>query len=206
MRSSGSTERSKPVYIINYLENLEGRQVIILSLVLSLLVHVAILTGLQGIFPGTWFKNKLRTYRVDLIRPPMDEINKTKMEEFAPVKQIHSEPPQEPREATISLDTKDSTYMPYTKIIKEKIRSHWIYPLSAQENLIQGSLTVLFRLDRGGNLIACNLVRSSNHQILDTYALKAIRAAKPFPPFPENIGVEFLNINASFAYQLQFER
>lgn len=206
MRSSGSAERRKTVNITKYFDNLEGRQVIILSLALSLLVHVALLTGLQGMFPGTWFKDKLRAYKVDLIRPPMDEVKKTKMEEPTPVKQIHSEPPEEPREATISLDTKDSTYMPYTKIIKEKIRSHWIYPLSAQENLIQGNLTVLFRLDRGGDLIACDLVRSSNHEILDTYALKAIRAAKPFPPFPENIRVEFLNINASFAYQLEFER
>ncbi|GAG89721.1 unnamed protein product, partial [marine sediment metagenome] len=123
----------------------------------------------------------------------MEEITKTKKEEFPAVSQIHSEPPKEPSEATISLDTKDSTYVPYTKVLKQRIRSHWIYPLSARENLIQGSLVIVFRLDSGGNLTACNVVRSSKHEILDRYALDAIRSANPFPPFPENIKVEFLN-------------
>ncbi len=191
--------------ITDYFANLEGRWIVIFSFTLSLLIHVVIITALQGFFPTTWFKDKLRTYKVELIRPPMNQIMKTKVEELTPVMQIHSEPPEEPREATISLDTKNTTYMPYTKVIKERIRSHWIYPLSGRENLIQGTLTVLFRLDRGGNLIACKLARSSNYEILDRYALEAIRAANPFPPFPENIRVEFLNINASFAYQLQFE-
>jgi outer membrane biosynthesis protein TonB len=37
-------------------------------------------------------------------------------------------------------------------------------------------------------------------------ALKAVRSADPFPPFPEDIKVQSLNINASFAYQLRFEQ
>jgi protein TonB len=193
------------VKIVDYFSNLEGRRIVLGAFLLSVLIHVGALAILQGVFPGAWFKPKLRTYKVELIRPPMEEITKTKKEEFPAVTQIHSEPPEEPSEATISLDTKDSTYIPYTKVLKQRIRSHWIYPLSARENLIQGSLVILFRLDSGGNLIACNAVRSSKHEILDRYALDAIRSANPFPPFPENITVKFLNINASFAYVLQFE-
>jgi protein TonB len=193
------------VNIVDYFSNLQGRRIVLGAFLVSVLIHVGALAVLQGVFPGTWFKPKLRTYKVELIRPPMEEITKAKKEEFPAVTQIHTEPPEEPSEATISLDTKDSTYIPYTKVLKQRIRSHWIYPLSARENLIQGSLVILFRLDSGGNLIACNPVRSSKHEILDRYALDAIRSANPFPPFPENITVEFLNINASFAYVLQFE-
>ncbi len=205
MRSSGSTDQRKSLNIVNYFSNLEGRRIVLAAFLLSVLIHVGALAVLQGIFPGTWFKPKLRTYKVDLIRPPIEEIIKTKIQEVPAVSQIHSEPPEEPSEATISLDTKDSTYVPYTKVLKQRIRSHWIYPLSARENLIQGSLVIVFRLDSGGNLTACNVVRSSKHEILDKYALEAIRSANPFPPFPENIKVEFLNINASFVYLLQFE-
>jgi TonB family protein len=205
MRSSGPTDQRKLVNIVDYLSNLAGRRIVLAAFFLSVLIHVGALAVLQGIFPGTWFKTKLRTYKVDLIRPPMEEITKIKKEESPAVSQIHCEPPEEPSEATISLDTKDSTYIPYTKVLKQRIRSHWIYPLSAQENLIQGSLMIVFRLNSGGNLITCNVVRPSTHEILDKYAVEAIRSANPFPPFPENIKVEFLNINASFAYLLQFE-
>jgi TonB family protein len=193
------------VNIVDYFSSLAGRRIVLAAFLLSVLIHVGALAVLQDIFPGTWVKTKLRTYKVDLMRPPMEEVMKAKKEELPAISQIHSEPPREPSEATISLDTRDSTYIPYTKVLKQRIRSYWIYPLSARENLIQGSLMIVFRLDRGGNLIACDVVRSSEHDILDEYALEAIQSANPFPPFPENIKVEFLNINASFAYLLQFE-
>lgn len=189
----------------DYLRNLEGRQIFFFAFSLSTVIHVIIVLVLQGILPSSWFKTPPRTYTVDLIRPPVEEIMKNKREEFPPIRQIHTEPTVEPKEATISLDTKDTAYVPYTTVIKEKIRSHWDYPLYAQENLIQGTLLILFRLDSKGNLVDLRLVRSSEFEILDKYALKAIRSANPFPPFPESVEVDFLNINASFSYQLQFE-
>ncbi len=90
-------------------------------------------------------------------------------------------------------------------MLKDKIYNHWTYPLTAREDLIQGSLLIVFRLDSDGNLIDSNIERPSGHEILDTYALEAIRAAHPFPPFTEDITVQFLNINATFAYELRFE-
>ena len=135
----------------------------------------------------------------------MKEIKKSSKEKDPAISQIHSELPVETKEATISLDTRDPAYHPYTKVIKEKILNYWIYPLSAQQNFIQGDLLIVFRLGRNGNLVDSNIDRSSGHEILDTHALKAIRLATPFPPFPENITVQFLNIKASFAYQLTFE-
>ncbi len=205
MRSFGSTGRRRAVNITDYLSDLEGRHIFILAFSLSMVIHIIAILVLQGMFPGPWLRSALRTYTVDLIRPPVQEIMKNKREEFPPVRQIHTEPPLEPKEATISLDTKDTAYVPYTTVLKEKIRSHWVYPLYAQENLIQGTLITFFRLDSGGNLVDVRVVRSSEYEILDKHALKAIRSANPFPPFPESIAVDFLNINASFAYQLQFE-
>jgi len=197
--------RRRTVNIADYLPDLEGRGIFFLAFSLSIIIHIIAVLVLQGIFPGSWLKSPARTYTVDLIRPPVGEIMKDKREELPPVRQIHIEPPVESKEATISLDTKDTAYVPYTTVLKEKIRSHWVYPLYAQENLIQGNLLILFRLDRGGNLVDLSVLHSSEYEILDKYALKAIRSAHPFPSFPENIQFDFLNIEASFAYQLQFE-
>jgi len=183
----------------------KGKRIIPITFFISLIIHIGIIIAFQVIFPFSLLRAELRTYKVDLIRPPIKDIKKNSKESDPAISHIHSESPVETKEATISLDTKDPTYHPYTKVIKEKIFNSWVYPLSAQQNFIQGSLLIVFRLDKNGNLVDCNIDRSSGHEILDTQALKAIRLANPFPPFPENITVQLLNINASFTYQLTFE-
>jgi len=206
MRNYGSMDQTESRNINNYDSGSKGRQIILVTFLLSITIHASAMIAFQGIFPLPWFSGKLRAYKVYLIRPPVKEIIESSKESRPAIIQIHSEPPMEKKEATISLDTMDPTYHPYTRVLKDMILSHWIYPLAAQRNLIQGSLLIVFRLDRGGNLIDCKIARSSGHEILDTHALQAIRSANPFPPFPEDIKVQSLNINASFAYQLRFEQ
>ena len=190
---------------INSYYLLKGKRIIPITFLLSIIIHIGMIIAFQGIFHFRTLRSELRTYKVDLIHLPIKEIKNTGKETDPAISQVHSELPVKTKEATISLDTKDPNYHPYTKVIKEKIFNYWIYPLSAKQDLIQGSLLIVFRLDRNGNLIDCNIDRSSGHETLDTHALKAIRLANPFPPFPENITVQFLNINASFTYQLTFE-
>jgi len=184
---------------------LHQKRIIPVTFFISIIIHIGIIIAFQGIFPFSLLRAERRTYKVDLIRPPIKEIKKNSKESDPAISQIHSELPVEAKEATISLNTNDPTYHPYTKVIKEKIFNYWIYPLSAQQNFIQGSLLIVFRLGRNGSLIDCSIEKSSGHKILDKHAIQAIRLANPFPPFPENITVQFLNIHASFAYQLTFE-
>jgi TonB family protein len=185
---------------------LRGRQIILTAFLLSITIHATTLMAFHGIFPLSWFGGEQRAYRVYLMRPPMKEIVESSEEDHPAPSQIPHEQPVTNKEATISLDTKDPSYHPYTSVLKERILSHWTYPQSARNNLIEGDLLIVFRLDRGGNLIDCTLVRPSGHEILDTCALEAVRSASPFPPFPETMTVQFLSINASFAYQLRFEQ
>ena len=185
---------------------LKRKRITLITFLLSMIIHFGAITAFQGILPLSWFSSKPRMYKVDLIRPPVKEIAEHSKKEPPPVSHIHNEPPPELKEATISLDTQDSTYTPYTKVLKERIYNKWTYPPLARENLIEGSLVIVFRLDREGNLVDIKIEESSEHEILDTYALKAIESANPFPHFPETITVHFLNINASFAYRLEFEK
>ena len=184
---------------------LKGKLLIPTTFLISIIIHIGIIIAFQGIFPFSLLRAERRTYKVDLLHPPIKEIKLTSKEIDPAISQIHSELPVETIETKISLNTKDPTYHPYTKVIKEKIFNYWIYPLSAQQNFIQGSLLIVFKLGRNGSLIDCNIEKSSGHKILDKHAIKAIRLANPFPPLPENITAQFLNIHASFAYQLTFE-
>lgn len=189
----------------NFYSHLRDKQIILTAFLLSIIIHIGVMTLFQGIFPIPWFMGKRRAYKVYLVRPPIKEIMESSKEDQGAAGRIPREPRKTNNEATITLDTKDPTYHPYTKVLRDRILSHWIYPSSARQSLIQGDLLIVFRLDSDGNLLDCHIARPSGHEILDTYALQAIRSANPFPPFPENITIQYLNINASFAYQLRFE-
>jgi TonB family protein len=205
MRNFGSMDQKASRNANRTYTPLKTKQIIRSAFLLSIVIHVGTIIAFQGIFPVPWFSAKRRAYRVYLMRPPIKEIMGSSKEDRSAISQGQSRLHTKNNEATITLGTKDPTYHPYTRVLKDRIMNHWIYPASARENLIQGTLLIAFRVDRDGNLVDCHIARPSGHAILDTYALEAIKSANPFPPFPQNITVQYLNIKASFAYQLKFE-
>jgi TonB family protein len=183
----------------------KGKRMIFITFSLSIIIHIGFIAAFHRIFPFSMLNSERRTYKIRLIRPPVNDITESWEKSDPDISKTHSELPVKTEEETISLDTKNPVYHAYTKAIEKKIFDHWTYPLSAKNKLIQGNLLIVFRLDRNGNLMSCSIEQPSGHEILDQYAMKAIKSANPFPGFPENITVQFLNIYASFAYQLTFE-
>jgi len=177
------------------------------SLLISLIFHIIILFIFQDVFPSYWHNEKLRTYSVDFIRPPVEDIDSEDSqgdiidhieEKKASVTDTY--------EDTISLNTKDKRYASYTSQIEKKIMDHWKYPAEALVSLMQGRLIVLFSLASDGKMIYINITEGSGYDILDQEVLRAINSAAPFPPFPESITVKRLNINATFKYSLTSEK
>ena len=177
------------------------------SIALSLIFHIILLLSFHSAFPFIWNTEELRTYRVELIRPPVEDIetgdtpdslmeNTNEKEEILPVDS----------QDTISLDTKDKRYVEYATLIKKEIMGHWKYPPEARAYLIEGNLMVLFSLSDDGSMTRITIIRSSGHEILDNEVVRAINSALPFPPFPSSIKVKRLNINASFDYRLTSEK
>jgi len=179
------------------------KRIIRLSLCASLLIHGLILLSLQKAFPIPWLTEGLRTYTVELIRPPVEDLGEEMMSrsEIGPVPDDRPVPPAEDQE-TITLDTQDKRYVSYARAIKERIMHHWRYPPEARLNLVEGKLTVLFSLTRAGQMARADILQPSGFPVLDREAIRAIRAAAPFPPFPEHVTVGRLNIQASFDYRL----
>jgi len=178
-----------------------------ICLVVSLLTHLSMLLGIQKAFPINWFPEPLRTYHVELIRPPIDPLNDEEIPgtDLAKIKPDEKEPPEK-AEDTISLDTKDKRYVSYAKVVKERLSLFWEYPREARENLIEGKVLVLFTLDRQGHLKDIKILSPSSFEILDTETLRTIRTAAPFPHFPGSVTVKRLNIKANFAYRLTTRR
>ena len=180
-----------------------GRVVMRISLIVSLLFHVCVLMVVQKAFPISWVTEPLRTYHVELLRPPIDPFDddETPGADLTKVDTEEETPPQE-TEDTISLDTKDKKYTSYAKVVKARLMKHWKYPREAWENLIEGKVLVLFSLNRQGFLKEIKILSPSAYDILNKEAERAIRSAAPFPPFPGSVTVARLNIKADFAYRL----
>jgi TonB family protein len=173
-----------------------------ITLVISFLFHVILSFALQKFLPSLWFGEEFRSYRVELLRPPVEDFKAQEMFETdiaPPSEKPHSS--EEKDQDTISLDTDDKRYVNYARIIKQKVLRHWIYPQEAKENLLQGSLLAIFSLTRDGNMIQIKIAETSGYEILDSEVIRAISSAAPFPPFPGHITVSRLNIRATFDYR-----
>jgi len=100
----------------------------------------------------------------------------------------------------ISLNTNDPVYVTYFTKVKQLIESQWEYPEIALRYGLQGRLALQFMIGGNGQLEQLRLIRSSGSQVLDEEAVRAIKAAAPFPPIPPWIKPNPLLISASMEY------
>ncbi|MGE5850168.1 MAG: energy transducer TonB [Candidatus Methylomirabilota bacterium] len=110
----------------------------------------------------------------------------------------------EPAKQTLPLDSKDPVYLPYLARLKRRIQNEWVYPEEAWRRGVSGELLLVFTLNKNGSLTNVRLVHSSGFPILDEEALRAIKQAAPYDPFPPQMGEEPWNISASFHYYLPY--
>jgi len=117
-------------------------------------------------------------------------------------------PPQNPQveeeelddDDPISLDTKEEKYASYFGRIKQQIQRVWVYPSQGTKRPLGGELTLKFEISKDGNLLSLRLINSSCSNILDANAVKAVRGAAPYYPFPIRITKKKLSILATFVY------
>jgi len=103
----------------------------------------------------------------------------------------------------IPLNTSDVRYASYTQTVKQWIESRWEYPDLAKQYGLQGRVVVEFTIRQNGHIELLSLVRSSGSKLLDEEAVRAIKAAVPFKPFPRSIQETSLRIIAGFIYSDQ---
>ncbi len=107
----------------------------------------------------------------------------------------------EKKEDTVDLNTTEFKYISYFTKLKRQIEGVWNYPEVSRLKGEQGELFLMFTIRSNGYLDDIQLISSSGFARLDTEALRAIRVASPFSPFPKSWGgLEKLNVRASFRY------
>lgn len=92
----------------------------------------------------------------------------------------------------------------YYTTIRMAVNNRWIIPPAAKNRYRPGRLTVDFTIIPDGNLSRMVVINSTGNTTLDHAGQEAIRAAAPFPPFPEELEkFSQLEIRMHFDYKAQ---
>ncbi len=94
-----------------------------------------------------------------------------------------------PRRKFISAKTREYKYASYMEAWRTKVEriGNLNYPDEARRRKLSGSLRLGVALNADGTINDIVLRRSSGHQVLDDAAIRIVKLAAPFAPFPENI-------------------
>jgi len=142
-------------------------------------------------------RNNLKKSPVDLTPTPQD-IAKGFAASSGGAKEFF--PEGDVDEAVVDINTREDRFFSYLLHLKQKIQGVWVYPSVAAKSGLGGALAVEFAISKEGELLYVNLLDSSGHAILDESAIKAIRTAAPYFPFPERMKAKRLKIRANFIY------
>lgn len=133
------------------------------------------------------------------LTPSLDEI--TQWDRSNHGEELRSQ--REGGEATVNINTRELRYANYMQGVKNLVESVWRYPDQAKREKITGTLLMRFTIDRDGNLVGIEMLRSSGEPLLDHAAIEAVRKSSPYAPLPDSWGVTRLHIHATFEYVLR---
>ncbi len=99
----------------------------------------------------------------------------------------------------IDRSTRVKSLNDYALLTRDAIQKSWQTPLDlAVPGALKGKITINYTVTRSGALENLELVRGSGNNEMDDSLIAAIRAAAPFPPFPEDVAARKLMIKAKF--------
>jgi len=111
---------------------------------------------------------------------------------------------QRPRHKSINASTKEYRYAAYLEAWRKKVErvGNLNYPDEAKRMKLYGDLLLHVSLRADGSVKQIRVVRSSGHKILDDAAVRIVRLASPFAPFPAEIRkeVDILDITRTWQF------
>ncbi|MEM9387176.1 MAG: energy transducer TonB [Pseudomonadota bacterium] len=108
------------------------------------------------------------------------------------------------RELEISVSTQASDVAEYMAQWKDRVEEvgTLYFPDAARQQGLSGSPLVEVAISADGGLRSIQVVRPSDHPLLDQAALRILRLAAPFAPFPEHLRRDYDSLR--FVYEWRF--
>ncbi|MEW8507603.1 MAG: energy transducer TonB [Candidatus Thiodiazotropha sp.] len=97
-----------------------------------------------------------------------------------------------PKRKSISASTKEYKYAAYLDAWRRKVEriGNLNYPDQAKRSKLYGNLVLHVAVKTDGSVERIKVLHSSGHKILDDAAIRIVRLAAPFSPFPNEIRKE----------------
>ena len=86
----------------------------------------------------------------------------------------------------------------YFSAVRNRVMQSWVIPENLIEDVYSLEAIVTFTIYPDGHISGVNLEESSGDRYFDESALRAIRQAAPFPPFPPDIRKKAIEIGIRF--------
>ncbi len=104
--------------------------------------------------------------------------------------QAYSKQPR--RHKRLTANTREYKYAAYLEAWRKKVEriGNLNYPDEAKRRRLYGNLILHVAIRPDGTVQAINVKKSSGHKLLDDAAVRIVRLAAPFAPFPPNIRKE----------------
>ena len=90
----------------------------------------------------------------------------------------------------------------FARAVRKKIESSKKYPVAAQVARIEGRTGVKITILRDGRLKKVEIVKPSGHGILDRAAMQSVRDAAPFPPIPEKLRRDEIEMSITLVFKI----
>ena len=84
----------------------------------------------------------------------------------------------------------------YVVKVQKDIRENWVLPVTNHG----GVAKVLFKIDRDGNLVSCEIKESSGNSTNDERALKAVKNTEPFDKFPSTVDKDLKDVSIIMSF------
>ncbi len=110
-----------------------------------------------------------------------------------------------PRKKFLTARTREYKYASYMDAWRAKVEriGNLNYPEEAKRRNLTGSLILDVAILPDGSLDSINIRRSSRHKALDDAAIRIVRLAAPYSPFPKNFRdeVDIIHITRTWKFQ-----
>ncbi|MCL2830225.1 MAG: TonB family protein [Betaproteobacteria bacterium] len=161
-----------------------GRRPLYLALVLSLLLHAAILVAPSLLLPAM---KKTPPLQVVLRPPPVETpaaqipvppepLLKNTLDEERQEESVPKPPPDRPAVQPTPQELRQQRKKAEQQL-RRKLHAMDFYPAEAIERNLEGDVVLILNFDAAGQLSGIMLATSSGHKILDSAAQRAVRAS-----------------------------
>lgn len=130
-------------------------------------------------------------------------IQKPTNKEPKKITQKQEQTSAKPAQKQVAASKKQVGSDDYKAQVRAWLEQHKTYPRRAKIARMQGEAVVNFTIAADGRVLSTHLTASTGYEILDSATMQAVRASSPFPPFPQDLPKNNMNISVPFAYYLE---